>query len=266
MTDSNFSKYLRLAWEDYEKSGGLIDWEKHDVLCSYVLGDFLLCSKHWSEAEFVYIPVHVEILDHWILLVVDISLRSIVIYDSLKGRPSHDELVDKKCSMVAKYLPHLLQAVGGFDGKLDIQKGIQPLSFRLYESNPQQSNGLVNDVKLTFLKFSNKLYLEHVSRPSSAQVKDRLTHGQSEGSWSRSRITSPMFKVKDNLTFGHVSLDHGRDCDMFIIKYTEFLMSDKSVSKVTTERMEYFCHKLVCELYNHGLRKYEEYVETNRDE
>ncbi|PON83442.1 Ulp1 protease family, C-terminal catalytic domain containing protein [Trema orientale] len=189
--------------EDYEKSGGLIEWEKYDVLRSYVLGDFLICGKHWSEAEFACIPVHVEILDHWIWLVVDISLRSIVVYDSFKGRSSHNKLVDKKCSMVAKCLSHLLQAVDGLDGKL---------------------------------------YFEHVSRPSSPQVKDRLMRGQDEGSWSSG------------------------DCGMFIIKYTEFLISDKPVSKVTAERMKYFHHKLACELYNHGLRKYKEYVETDRDE
>ncbi|PON68471.1 Ulp1 protease family, C-terminal catalytic domain containing protein [Trema orientale] len=177
MTDSNFSKYLRLAWEDYEKS------------------------------------VHVEILDHWILLVVGISLRSIVIYDSFKGKPSHDELVDKKCSMVAKCLPYLLQAVGEFDGMLDVQKGTQPFSFRLCESNPQQSNG-------TFL----------ISGQGSLDA------------WSSG------------------------DCGIFIIKYAEFFMSDKPVSKVIAKRMEYFRHKLACELYHHGLRKYEEYAETDRDE
>ncbi|POO00588.1 hypothetical protein TorRG33x02_036620 [Trema orientale] len=43
------------------------------------------------------------------------------------------------------------------------------------------------------------------------------------------------------------------DCGIFVIKYTEFLLSNEPVANVNAQRMEYFHHKLVCELYYYGL-------------
>ena len=44
---------------------------------------------------------------------------------------------------------------------------------------------------------------------------------------------------------------------MLAMKYAEFMMSNKLVTKVTTERVEYFRHKLACKLYYHTLQKEE---------
>ena len=53
---------------------------------------------------------------------------------------------------------------------------------------------------------------------------------------------------------------------MFVIKYVEFLLSDESVANVNAQKIKYFHHKLVCELYYHGLQKYEDYAEIDRKE
>ena len=50
-----------------------------------------------------------------------------------------------------------------------------------------------------------------------------------------------------------------------MIKYTEFLIAEKSLSKVTAQRMSYFCIKMCLELYNYGLQKSIENAEIDND-
>lgn len=113
--------------EAFGISGGIYDWSTHNTIRDYVMGGHIKSSIPWVDVDYVYIPMQVPVLDHWVLVVLDIANRSLTLYDSLYGRPSHDALVDEKVSAVVKFLPHVMESLGIFEGK-GIEKGVHPLN------------------------------------------------------------------------------------------------------------------------------------------
>ena len=93
------------------------------------MGGYIQSSIPWVDVDYVYIPMQVPVLDHWVLLVLDIANRSVTLYDSLYGRPSHDALVDEKMSAVVKFLPHVMESLGIFEGK-GIEKSVHPFNVK----------------------------------------------------------------------------------------------------------------------------------------
>ena len=124
-------------------SGGKYDWQSHDIVRAYVLGGHVQSSIPWVEVDFVYIPMQIPVIDHWVLLVLHVPRICVVLYDSLFGKPSHDALVDEKITSIVNFLPHVMDSVGAFEGVDVLQKGTNPFTVERALNIPQQDNGYV---------------------------------------------------------------------------------------------------------------------------
>ncbi|PON73074.1 Ulp1 protease family, C-terminal catalytic domain containing protein [Trema orientale] len=103
--DTYFANYVETAWKEFKNSGEKVDWDQQSALQKYILGGCLACSFSWIEIDQVYIPVNVETLEHWILLVLDISTRTITVYNSSKGDKDDDTIIREKIEPMATLLP-----------------------------------------------------------------------------------------------------------------------------------------------------------------
>ena len=74
-------------------------WEKHDIVRNYLLGGQIWYDWPWVDVDYVYIPMNVESLQHWVLLILDLS----ILYDSMRGNEEHDTEVNKSCKAIAHY-------------------------------------------------------------------------------------------------------------------------------------------------------------------
>lgn len=140
-TDSHFVNYIVNAWKDFVKGNGIIDWTKHGACRTYILGGRLPCSWPWVDVTYIYMPLCVKELDHWVLLVLDLPKRIITIYDSMRGPGYHDDQVIAKVAPIANFLPQALESIGVFDGIPGVEKGTKPFEVVHCMDNPQQENG-----------------------------------------------------------------------------------------------------------------------------
>ncbi|PON92465.1 Ulp1 protease family, C-terminal catalytic domain containing protein [Trema orientale] len=106
--DTYFANYAETAWKEFKNSREKIDRDQQSALRKYVLGGPLACSFSWTEVNHVYIPVNAETLKLWILLVLDLSTRTIMVYNSLKGDEDNDSIIREKIEPVATLLSILL--------------------------------------------------------------------------------------------------------------------------------------------------------------
>lgn len=140
-TDSNFCKYIQEGWETFQKSGEQYDWGQLGTCRDYVIGGHIKCNTPWVDVDFVYIPMQIGLMEHWILLLLDVCERSVALYDSLSGSAAHDAEVDEACAGIVNFLPHVLNNLGVFDGKPDAEKGNKPFLIHRCLHNPKQDNG-----------------------------------------------------------------------------------------------------------------------------
>ncbi|PON93592.1 Ulp1 protease family, C-terminal catalytic domain containing protein [Trema orientale] len=117
--DTYFANYLKSGWKEFNNSGGKLDWKKLSTIRNNIVGGRMACHIPWTEVDRVYIPVHDEVLEHWILFVVDLSTRAVTVYDSLKN--DKDTRVKDKLEAVATFLPILLDSLSIFtDGDCSV--------------------------------------------------------------------------------------------------------------------------------------------------
>ncbi|PON90877.1 Ulp1 protease family, C-terminal catalytic domain containing protein [Trema orientale] len=207
--------------KEFKNSGGKVDWDQQSALEKYILGGRLACSFSWTEVDQVYIPVNVETLKHWILLVLDISTRTITVYNSLKGDEDDDTIIREKIEPMATLLPILLDFLGLFTERKD-DYGSAPFKVEHCLDNPQQDNTYV-----TYFLFLFCL-----------------------------RIVILVLI----LVFNFVLCNDSGDCGVFVIKYAEYLMHGYAISEVTQDKMHFFRRKLTFELYSHAMDKEENQV------
>ena len=61
----------------------------------------------------MYFPYHSHPLSSWFLVVLDINRRTLMLYDSIKGKASHDNEVKKTIEPMVQFLLHVVDVLGG---------------------------------------------------------------------------------------------------------------------------------------------------------
>ena len=140
-TDSNFCKYIDEGWAAFQKCGGNYDWGLLGTCRDYVIGEHMKCNTPWVDVDFVYIPMQIGVMEHWVLLVLEVSKRSFTLYDSLSGLAEHDVEVDEACAAIGNFLPHVLNNLGVFDGRPEAKKGNNLFLIYRCAENTKQDNG-----------------------------------------------------------------------------------------------------------------------------
>ena len=161
--------------------------------------------------------MNIESLEHWVLLVLDLSIQTVTLYDSTMGNKEHDNEVDKCCETILKFLPLVLDSLGVFYGFENSRRGTHPFAFRIIDNNSQQNNGL------RFLFSFLYWYIIVCFRSKCLDFCLFILH-----------------------------FFNSSDCGIFFIKNTEFLMVYQRISKVTQQQMRYFSKKITFELHSYG--------------
>ena len=86
--------------------------------------------------DYVYFSCHNHPLEHWFLLVLDINIRTLMLYDSMKGNGSHDIEVHKTIKPMVKFLPHVLDVYKCFQGEIKSSGGNAPLRLKVCDKFP----------------------------------------------------------------------------------------------------------------------------------
>ena len=94
--DSHFTVFLKTAWATFKETDGKLDSHKFDVIHRTVLEGWVSYGFPWIEVDFLYFLCHIHPLSHWFMVVLDINRRTLMLYDSMKGKASHDNEVKKK--------------------------------------------------------------------------------------------------------------------------------------------------------------------------
>ena len=85
----------------------------------------------------------IESLEHWVLLVLDLSIWIVTLYDTMRGSEEHNKEVDKYCEAILMFLLYVIDSLGVFHGFDEKRRGIHLFAFKRIDNNPQQNNGLV---------------------------------------------------------------------------------------------------------------------------
>ena len=122
-TDMLFQSRIRGLWSQL---GGKYDegyiWEKDSTLQDYIDGHYLYCGSSWKDIDFVYIPMYMEQLKHWILGELDLEKRRLNIFNSLRSKKIDQECIEAVIPM-AILLPHLLESRKFSEGRPDLNWG-----------------------------------------------------------------------------------------------------------------------------------------------
>ena len=78
------------------------------------------CNTPWLLVNFVLMPVHMDIVDHWYLLVFDIHQRRLKLFNSPVGKT--DRRLKKFLEPFVILLPLLLANMGFYQNRIDVNK------------------------------------------------------------------------------------------------------------------------------------------------
>ncbi|PON81941.1 Ulp1 protease family, C-terminal catalytic domain containing protein [Trema orientale] len=107
-----------------KKGCDLLVIKSDDRLVEYILGYYMHCNTAWSEVDHVLMPVHMETLNHWILVHFDIHSRCLHVYNSLRSA-SHDKKAKKIVERYSVIIPLLLDLVCFYKSRNDIELSSQ---------------------------------------------------------------------------------------------------------------------------------------------
>ncbi|XP_060203102.1 uncharacterized protein LOC132631548 [Lycium barbarum] len=105
------------SWENPDSSTCVAS--KEDELCEYINGHRLLANVPWYTVDNVLIPVNIKEENHWILVVISFTDRSIYVYNSYRAA-GHDAVVRVGVKMLATLVTHSLQMTDFYEKKADI--------------------------------------------------------------------------------------------------------------------------------------------------
>ncbi|VFQ87126.1 unnamed protein product [Cuscuta campestris] len=112
-TDSLFVSLLNKEYDNYlGKRKTIAEAALNTSILKPILGAVLVLGGHWAQCDYVYMPINIG--NHWILAVLDISKKWIKMYDSNhKG---------KTCHHTKPYLPCLQILLPKVMDKLEVYK------------------------------------------------------------------------------------------------------------------------------------------------
>ena len=83
-----FLASLETLWTTFKETSGKVDTHKFEVIRKILLVGQVRCGFPWAEVDFVYFPCFSHHQSHWFLVVLDINMRTLTLYDSMiKRRP-----------------------------------------------------------------------------------------------------------------------------------------------------------------------------------
>ena len=80
-----------------------------------VLGIDICYNWPWTDVEVVYVPFHVSSLQHWVLIVVNLSSWTMDVYDSMYQAGLHNNRVIQAVKPASDFIPIVVEKVGLFD-------------------------------------------------------------------------------------------------------------------------------------------------------
>ena len=120
-TDTWFAGSLIALYDRYTKSGRDPSILVNPNICfEYIRGHKMIFNTPWTQVNYVLIPVHMEGIDHWYLLVLDIHQRRLKMFNSLKGRV--DRRFKKSLDPFTICLPLLLESMGFDQNRVDVNR------------------------------------------------------------------------------------------------------------------------------------------------
>ncbi|XP_060211713.1 uncharacterized protein LOC132639270 [Lycium barbarum] len=105
------------SWENPDSSTCVAS--KEDEMCEYINGHRLLANVPWYTVDNVLIPVNIKEENHWILVVISFTDRSIYVYNSYRAA-GHDAVVRVGVKMLATLVTHSLQMTDFYEKKANI--------------------------------------------------------------------------------------------------------------------------------------------------
>ena len=108
--DSVADNYIKSAWKSYKSDKYKFSWntKPNSLLVDYINGKKIVAGTSWKDVDYVYIPVFVESIDHFVLVQIDLINRKMLVYDSMAGK-KHNKVVNDKTSAIKTIIENLLQ-------------------------------------------------------------------------------------------------------------------------------------------------------------
>ena len=87
--------------------------------------------------DVVYVPFHISSLQHWVLIVVNLSNWIIDVYDFMYRAGLHNNRVIQAITLASDFIPIMTKKVGLFDRKPRSSSGNYPLAVNMKNDIPR---------------------------------------------------------------------------------------------------------------------------------
>ena len=77
-----------------------------------MMGVDIFCNWPWTEVDVVYVPFHVNSLQHWVLIIVNLSSWTMDVYDSMYQAGLHNNMVVQAIKPASDLIPIVAEKVG----------------------------------------------------------------------------------------------------------------------------------------------------------
>ncbi|XP_062103926.1 uncharacterized protein LOC133815055 [Humulus lupulus] len=87
--DAICDRYINKSWETYiHNSSEQFSWEKkpYDYLLNCANGKKMRIATPWINVDFIYSPVYIRDMYHWVIVEIVLKSKKIKIYDSMAGK------------------------------------------------------------------------------------------------------------------------------------------------------------------------------------
>ncbi|XP_062088926.1 uncharacterized protein LOC133795493 [Humulus lupulus] len=139
--DAICDRYINKAWETYiNNPSEQFSWEKkpYAYLLNCANGKKMRIPTPWINVDFIYNPVYIRDMYHWVLVEIVLKSKKIKIYDSMAGK-GHKKNVMTVVTAYSMMIPMLLQSINFYKEMKNIEEGDFDMEF--VEDLEVQQNG-----------------------------------------------------------------------------------------------------------------------------
>uniref|UniRef100_A0A3Q7E9Y8 Ubiquitin-like protease family profile domain-containing protein n=1 Tax=Solanum lycopersicum TaxID=4081 RepID=A0A3Q7E9Y8_SOLLC len=131
--DCHFNKLIANVWDAYYNLDSIVNKEStEESIIEYINGYRFHVAAPWHTVDNILIPVNIEQIFHWVLIVVSFNERCIHVYDSLRGGSLHNSSVSNEIKKYAQLIPMYLSKSGFYR-----KKSINISSYPKYKSHSE---------------------------------------------------------------------------------------------------------------------------------
>ena len=139
--DSYFSSMIATMSAVYVESPDTFDWGTCDRLLKIMFGMSIPCGMSWFDSNTILLPVHLDKMEHWVLVKLDLTDWTMEVYDSMHHAGPHNEKVRHGVECLSVLIPLLAGQIGLFDSKPREPPGMHPIPVTIVADIPKQANG-----------------------------------------------------------------------------------------------------------------------------